>query len=578
MLVDAQFNRVRPGAMGDREVVAGGRRQNFLQIVRNLPEAVVSGEVELDDPAARWVVVDSDGRRTPVAVDIARGERAFEVEIPSPEFKAIVASLSAPQVLGRTVNAYRIVKADAAAPEVELSLSRAAITDIDLARFRDDIRNALPDTGVVRIKGSNAPRCAISFMATGLQQAGFSFYRLAKDGESSTELIAAPADAIENEFYRLEPSARGVLIRELASGEAMELHFEDEGDRGDEYNYDPVAGGAIISKPVETAVEAIENGVARKRMRLRLTFELPESIADDRRSRSARLSQISVMLTATLYPGLARVDFIAEVDNRARDHRLRAALRTPVQTIETLSDTSFGFVRRSIAPSEPLGTEAIYPTAPHRSVTAIESEGLSAALMSRGIYEIEARRESDGTTLLLTLLRCVGWLSRSDLTMRNGGAGPEFESPGAQEQGTSRFEFAMTSYRGSYLEAGLAPRAAAYAFPPRTFVAREPAAAAAPTQLIGCDNPRVVFSTARPDRRARSYLVRLWTVSPDSERARFTFGAGRTARVLDLAGRAMKREGVRRRQGALEMNLRPFEIVSFSVASEKKFVRIVKKH
>ncbi|HEY6395693.1 MAG TPA: hypothetical protein VIX12_09765, partial [Candidatus Binataceae bacterium] len=112
------------------------------------------------------------------------------------------------------------------------------------------------------------------------------------------------------------------------------------------------------------------------------------------------------------------------------------------------------------------GTEDVYSTVPHRTFTAVESEAGSAALMSRGLYEVEVRPGASGSTILLTLLRCVGWLSRSDLKMRRGGAGPELQTPGAQEIGEHRFEFAMASYSGGYLEAGLIPRAAAYAFPP----------------------------------------------------------------------------------------------------------------
>ena len=135
--------------------------------------------------------------------------------------------------------------------------------------------------------------------------------------------------------------------------------------------------------------------------------------------------QLDVALTATLYAGLDRVDFVADVTNRARDHRLRAALRTPVVAADSVHDTSFGVLRRALAPTEPRGTEDIYPTVPQRTFTAVEGAEFSAALASRGILEVEARPDARGaTTILLTLLRCVGWLSRSDLATRRGGAGP----------------------------------------------------------------------------------------------------------------------------------------------------------
>jgi alpha-mannosidase len=530
-------------------------------------QAVATGAVELDDPSARWAAVDADGRRVPLAVDVARGERAFEVDLPAAQFKSIVAGLSTPQILGRTVNRYEIRQVDGRV-ELNLSLSRAAISDVDLASFRDEIRNTVPESGTIRVRATNAARCGVSLVANNLAQAGFSFFRLLPD-DSVEHPVSASAEAIDNEFYRVEAGARGLLIHDIASGETLELYFEDDGDRGDEYNYDPVPGAATISRPTELAIETVEHGPVRKRLIVRLKLEVPEALIDDRSARSARSCEIPVVLTATLWRGMPRLDLVAEVENRARDHRLRAVLRTPVRATESISDTAFGVLRRPLTPSEPRGTEDIYPTAPHRTVTAVEGESLSAAMMSRGLYEIEARPEGGGgTTLLLTLLRCVGWLSRSDLAMRNGGAGPEMETPGAQEQGAHRFEFAVTTWRGGYLEAGLMQRAAAYAFAARIFAARESASAAAGMQLIRCTNPRVTFSTARPDERPGYFIVRAHSVSPESERAEFIFGDGRTARLVDLARHPLKREGMRRRGGGVVMNLRPFEIVTFRVGGK----------
>jgi mannosylglycerate hydrolase len=224
-------------------------------------------------------------------------------------------------------------------------------------------------------------------------------------------------------------------------------------------------------------------------------------------------------------------------------------------------------VRRSLEPSEPRGTEVIYPTFPHRSITMIESDALSVALASRGIYEVEVRADEPGATILLTLLRCVGRLSRSDLASRNGGAGPEFDTPGAQELGRHAFQFAMTSWRGSYLDAGVMHQMVTYVVPPRVFSTRIVSDEVAELQLFSCDNPRVMFSTVRMLGSGNAYVARAFSISPNPETARFGFGKGRLARVADLAVRPLQKPGVRRhRDGRLELNLRPFEIVSFRVS------------
>ncbi len=355
-------------------------------------------------------------------------------------------------------------------------------------------------------------------------------------------------------------------IDDLKNNGDLEIYFEDDGDRGDEYNFDPVTDSAPISGPVSIAARVIERGTVRSRLALSLVYSLPSALTADRAARATETVETPIQLEATIYTGLERVDFEATIDNRARDHRLRVALCTPIAATESLSDTNFGIVRRPLDPIEPAGvTEDIYPTAPHRTFTAVQAEEFSAAMMSRGIYETEVRRDAGGATILLTLLRCVGWLSRGDLKMRRGDAGPEFETPEAQEIGQHRFQFAVTTWRGSYADSGVVQRSQAYAYPPRVFQARS-ALDVSEDRLCACDNPRVAFSTARTSERGGGYIVRVYSASESPEIARFSFGQRRRARLIDLAGRPLK--GVRlkrRRDGSVELNLRPFQIVTFQV-------------
>ena len=394
-----------------------------------------------------------------------------------------------------------------------------------------------------------------------------SFVRLVREDAAPAEPAAEP-DSIENEFSRVRSGDRGFKIEDRRTDTEFELYFEDDGDRGDEYNFDPVAGAAPICEPVTVSQPHIDRSPPRQRMRINLEYRIPCAIDANRHQRQAETERLQIELIATLYAGLDRIDFDARVANRARDHRLRVALKTPIVATKALHDTSFGVVERPLASSEPEGTEDICPAGPHRTWSAVEGSSVAAAILSRGLYEVEVRAEREGaTTLLLTLLRCVGWLSRSDLATRRGGAGPELETPAAQELGAHHFEFAVALYRGSYLDAAIVQRAAAYSYPPRVFAAKTPPGDE--LSLARCDNPRIAFSTARLTARAR-YRVRAYSASSKPERAHFTFGAGAKARIVNLAGRNVTRKGVRRtRRGSLELELRPFEIVTFEVTPQR---------
>jgi len=526
--------------------------------------ALITGETEVADPHATYVALDGDGRRIPVAIDIARLARPFEIELKAADLKGLITGA---QVMDQYVNRFELERVGDNRFDLHVFVSRSPAGDLDPESFRRRILE-LPDEAILRIRATEAARAQITFVDDKLTQAGFSVFRLVRSDElaANAPRNAAGPEWIENEYFRLSPSPRGLKIDDLKNGKALEIYFEDDGDRGDEYNFDPVADSAPITRPVSIAASVIERATVRSHLALSLVYALPCAVAADRAARAPETIEVPIKLTAAIYAGLERVDFEAAIDNRARDHRIRVALSTPIVAPESLSDTNFGIVRRSLDPTEPAGaTEDVYPTAPHRTFTAVQSAEFSAAMMSRGIYETEVRRDGGSTTILLTLLRCVGWLSRGDLKMRRGDAGPEFETPDAQEIGQHLFQFGITTWRGSYADSGVIQLSQAYAYPPRVFQAGF-AVDVSENQLCACDNPRVVFSTARATERAGGCIVRAFSASESPEVARFNFGRGRRARLIDLAGQPLK--GIkltRRRDGSVELNLRPFQIVTFEV-------------
>ncbi len=529
-------------------------------------KALVTGEAEIDDPGARYIVIASDGRRISAAIDVARRARPFDIELQAADFKGLVTGT---RVMDQHVNRFELRRRDASHFELDLSMARSPSADLDAQEFRRQLQ-AIPDAASVRIHATSAARAQVAFVDDAIVQAGFSLYRLERDSSpadaASDATSATSGESIENEHYRLSPSVRGLTIDDLKTGKRFELYLEDDGDRGDEYNFDPVPDAPAISAPFSISARVIERGPVRSRLGLSMVYRLAAALARDRNSRAPETVDVPVELVASVYAGLDRVDFEASVDNRVRDHRLRVALSTPVVCEQSVSDTNFGVVRRPLDPTELAGvSEDIYPTAPHRIFTAVESSAVSAALMARGSLETEVRRDARGATILLTLLRCVGWLSRGDLRMRRGDAGPEMETPDAQEIGAHRFEFAFAGWRGSHLSADLVQRSQSYAFAPRMFPARASLDWSS-LQLCECDNPRIVFSTSRAADRPRSYIVRVFSSSDSPETARLRFGAGRTVRAIDLAGHPIKDAKLkRRRDGSVEAGFRPFQIATFEV-------------
>jgi mannosylglycerate hydrolase len=110
-------------------------------------------------------------------------------------------------------------------------------------------------------------------------------------------------------------------------------------------------------------------------------------------------------------------------------------------------------VERSITlpPHDETWIEQPRPEVPQRAFTDISDGNSGLMLANRGLPEVEVLKNSLGNAeIALTLLRCVGWLSRDDFSTRRGHAGPFMETPAAQMPGTWTFEYSIIPHAGDW--------------------------------------------------------------------------------------------------------------------------------
>jgi alpha-mannosidase len=166
--------------------------------------------------------------------------------------------------------------------------------------------------------------------------------------------------------------------------------------------------------------------------------------------------------------GCPVVDVEIRFDNRAEDHRLRIEFPTPVATDEIVSDGPFLIHRRPVDP--PAGEGWVQPppgTVPQHDFSVVEGEGGGLAVFNRGLPEAQAVRGPTGTGIAVTLLRCVGWLSRDDFESRRcQNAGPTLFTPDAQCPGPQCFRLAVMAYAGSWLDADVKGHGERWRVPP----------------------------------------------------------------------------------------------------------------
>ena len=149
------------------------------------------------------------------------------------------------------------------------------------------------------------------------------------------------------------------------------------------------------------------------------------------------------------------MDIHTEVENNAKDHRLRVHFPAPfgVQTAD--HDGHFEVVQRSIGlPQKGENwVEASRPEVPQRAFTDVSNGKIGLMIANRGLPEVEALKDGSHTEIALTLLRCVGWLSRDDMPVRQGHAGPAFETPGGQVLGKWAYDYSIIPHKGDWHEA-----------------------------------------------------------------------------------------------------------------------------
>jgi alpha-mannosidase len=127
-------------------------------------------------------------------------------------------------------------------------------------------------------------------------------------------------------------------------------------------------------------------------------------------------------------------------------------------------DGHFEVVERRVgvpAFDEDAWVEQPRPEVPQRAFTSVTDGKSGLTVANRGLTEVEVLKNSAGNAeIAVTLLRCVGWLSRDDFSTRKGHAGPFLETPGAQMPGTWTFDYSIIPHAGNWQKAF----AHAYAF------------------------------------------------------------------------------------------------------------------
>ncbi|UJG41054.1 MAG: hypothetical protein K9W45_01010 [Candidatus Heimdallarchaeum aukensis] len=269
----------------------------------------------------------------------------------------------------------------------------------------------------------------------------------ANDNTITQKEFNVTKNTISNNYYIVKFKRNGSfsLYDKKTKTEYSLLHqFEDTGDRGDEYTYSFV--GPVKTKLSKTKRRIITKGEVFTVVEEKATFKTFRQL-DEKREKRIGKTKIDVVTHFTFFRDSPRIDIKTKIFNTAKDHRLRITFSLPFSSKKTYTSTHFGYIERNSYPKEaenyvekPSGIQA-----QKRWIRVGNEKGEEAfTLINKGLPEVEL---VEGSKLCLTLLRSVGWLSRSDFPERPMHAGPFLYTPGAQEENKSfEFEYSIVAH------------------------------------------------------------------------------------------------------------------------------------
>jgi mannosylglycerate hydrolase len=368
------------------------------------------------------------------------------------------------------------------------------VPSVDPARVR-----FLPDTAALDLE----------FVVTDVPAFGCRRYRVAR-GPVTADVVD-DGRSVEAGEVAVSTGDDGSLAVTLGGRTFPDLFgLEDQGDRGDSYDFDPVgeAGGPPV-RAVSVRRTVSPTGVAR--LRTEREVVLPVGLVDGDEARADAVVGCRLVLEAVVVPGVPAVDVTVTFDNRARDHRLRLRFPTGAPVGSYAAATTFDAAQRSTAPVDATGW--IHPpvrTFPHQGWVAANGLVVGAP----GLPEAEVA--ADGT-VLVTLVRSVGWLARFDVRTRPLPAGPEMPAAGAQVQGPVTARVVVATDPSVVRDAELGLRAVLGGPAPRLDAGRS---------LLSLSPPLLELSACKPAEDGEGFVVRVLNPTGSSHEATVSLGFG----------------------------------------------------
>ncbi|MFC3803251.1 alpha-mannosidase [Cohnella sp. GCM10012308] len=211
---------------------------------------------------------------------------------------------------------------------------------------------------------------------------------------------------LENDKLKVEVQPNGsftITDKETGLTTPNLGQFEDSGDRGDLYVYTSVSGEAKKLWEGDIQVVDVLSNDLYEECTYRFVWELPVALTEDYTARQAELVPCTFQVTLRLDKSSSQLNIQVDMDNRAKDHRIRYICTLPEKVAEVWAGGQFDVVRRAWDEGKEFGRDC--NAQPFwKWVAPLQSRG-GLALFGKGTHEYEMM--DDERSIAVTLLRCV---------------------------------------------------------------------------------------------------------------------------------------------------------------------------
>ena len=394
------------------------------------------------------------------------------------------------------------------------------VLDVKTASTRTLIPSELPLLQMVK-------QFTVEFIAENIPACGYKTYKITHT-DSMPEFDGSAlcdGDTLTNGLVHV--SFRDGAVAVEAGGRCYNLNvLEDTGEAGDSYNYvKPAQDVRITSRESKAKITISDHSPVSATMKIEQTLMLPESANEDYSGRSEKLVPCPVTSYVTVTREASRIDIRTEVENNAKDHRLRVLFPTGCDTDVSHAEGHFDVVTRPISvPREWVNAATARPQQGWVDVNDAQS-GL--CIINKGLTEYELYDDEDHT-LALTLMRCMGRFVAGNEALA-------LQTEGAQCLGKRTFEYSVYPHAGTLQDAHVWRQAHQFNVP---FYVRQTVAhdgdLPAEASFVEVEPEELVVTAIKKAETDDRMIVRFFNISDDTVEGKITVQGAKSAEITNL--------------------------------------------